>query len=256
MRKCSHFYLSIRQEFDENGFVKVKNFISKNEINLIKKDINHISKILKKKKYKHLHLTKDGKINSIHDINKLKIKSYLKKFSNKKKLRDLVNYILNTKKTVVRNLEFFLKPKKTGQSAPFHQDNYFWNVKKAEALNVWIACSVSNKVNGGICYYKKSHTNGLLKHELSYKKGTSQKIIEKELKKVKFKKIYPELKVGDCLIHHPEVIHGSKKNLSSKDRIGVVISFKKKSAQYDIKKIKNYRKKVNKNLKYFKNLKN
>ena len=49
MRKCSHFYLSIRQEFDENGFVKVKNLISKNEINLIKKDINHISKILKKK---------------------------------------------------------------------------------------------------------------------------------------------------------------------------------------------------------------
>ncbi len=252
MRKSSHLIKNIKQEFKENGFVKVENLVSKFEIKLIKKDINHISKILKEKKYKHLHLTEDGKINSIHDINKLKIKSYLKKFAKKKKLKKIVNNILDTQNTVVRNLEFFLKPKKTGQSAPFHQDNYFWNVKKAEALNVWIACSVSNKNNGGICYLKKSHTNGLLKHEISYKKGTSQKISEKDLNKLNYKKIFPNLNIGDCLIHHPEVIHGSYKNLSNNDRTGVVISFKKKSAQYDLEKIKIYRKRVNKSLEYIK----
>tara|TARA_B100000242_G_scaffold157634_1_gene112624 strand:+ start:1511 stop:1768 length:258 start_codon:yes stop_codon:yes gene_type:complete len=84
VRKSSHLIKNIKQEFKENGFVKVENLVSKFEIKLIKKDINHISKILKEKKYKHLHLTEDGKINSIHDINKLKIKSYLKKFAKKK----------------------------------------------------------------------------------------------------------------------------------------------------------------------------
>ncbi len=252
MTKPLNLDINIKTKFDENGFVKIKNLFTKNEVNFIKKDIIYISKILKIKKYKHLHLTPDGRVNSIHDINKLKIRSYLNQLSKKEKLKKIVNNILNTKKTIVRNLEFFLKPKKTGQSSPFHQDNYFWNIKKAEALNVWIACSNSNKNNGGICYLEKSHKKGLLKHELSYKKGTSQKITSKELKKIKYKKKYLNLKPGDCIIHHPEVIHGSAKNLSNRDRIGVVISFKKKTAKYDLKKLKIYKKNVKKNLQFFK----
>lgn len=252
MIKTLNLDISIKTKFNENGFVKIENLFTNNEINLIKKDIVYISKILKKKKYKHLHLAPNGRVNSIHDINKLKIKSYLNQLSKKKKLQNIVNYILNTNKTIVRNLEFFLKPKKTGQSSPFHQDNYFWNIKKAEALNVWIACSNSDKNNGGICYLERSHKKGLLKHELSYKKGTSQQIVSKALKKIKYKKKYPSLKPGDCIIHHPEVIHGSAKNLSNRDRIGVVISYKKKTAKYDLKKLKIYKKNVEKNIQFFK----
>ncbi len=243
---------NIKNKFENDGFVQIRSFITQKEIKLIKNDISKISNQLIKRKYKHLHLTEDGKINSIHNINKLNINSYLKRLPNKRKLRNLVNFILNTNKTVVRNLEFFLKPKKTGQEAPYHQDNYYWNVKNSEALNVWIACSDATKKNGGICYLKKSHKKGLMQHDLSYKKGTSQEIRKKKIYKLKFKKVYPKLKVGDCLIHHPEIIHGSEKNISNKDRLGVVISFKKKTAKYDQKKIRLYKKKLKKNFDFLK----
>ena len=87
-----------------------------------------------------------------------------------------INYIFNSN-SKVRNIEFFLKPRKTGLRSAFHQDNSYWNFSdEKKALNVWIACSESNFKNGGVCYYRKSHKLGLLKHEISYEPGSSQKI--------------------------------------------------------------------------------
>ena len=57
------------------------------------------------------------------------------------------------------------------------------------------------------------------------------------------------LNVGDCLIHHPEVIHGSFSNNSKFDRSGVVVSFLKNNAKIDLKKMNEYKKNVKKNLK-------
>ena len=76
-----------------------------------------------------------------------------------------------------------------------------------------------------------------------------KKYPKKYLKKLRNKKIFPNLKPGDCIIHHCEVIHGSKDNRSNLDRIGLVISYKGKSAKVDQKKWINYRKLVKKNLK-------
>ena len=50
----------------------------------------------------------------------------------------------------------FLKPKKTGKDAPFHQDNFYWNIINGEAVNVWIACSKVNNKNGGVIYLNES----------------------------------------------------------------------------------------------------
>ena len=43
---------------------------------------------------------------------------------------------------------------------------------------------------------------GLINHELSYQAGSSQKIPDKTLKNLNYKKIFPTLKPGDCIIHH------------------------------------------------------
>ena len=66
------------------------------------------------------------------------------------------------------------------------------------------------------------------------------------------KKTYPNLEPGDCIFHHCEIIHGSKKNNSNLDRIGLVISYRGSSAVIDKKKLKSYRKKVKKNLNFLK----
>ena len=66
-----------------------------------------------------------------------------------------------------REAEYFAKPAKQGLESPMHQDNFYWNIENAQALNVWIALTRSNKNNGGLCYLEKSHTLGTLNHQIS-----------------------------------------------------------------------------------------
>ena len=113
---------------------------------------------------------------------------------------------------------------------------------------MWIACDKSNKSNGGVFYYPTSHKKGLLPHIISKQKGSSQMISKKKLKQIKIKKKYINLQKGDCVVHHPEVIHGSNANLSNNNRSGVVLSFRSKNALINKLNIKRYKSRVKKNL--------
>ena len=205
------------------------------------------AKVERTNKNQFFHKTVDGKFNTIHNIQRYHKKGFINNLGKNIFLNRLVKAILNDT-PVIRNIEFFLKPKKTGMPSPFHQDNFYWNVISANALNVWIACSEANKANGGLCYLEESHKLGTINHTISFAKGSSQKIPEKIISKLRFTKKFPSLKPGDCLLHHPEVIHGSKKNSSNKDRVGFVLSFKGKSSKIDKYRESLYKKNIKKNL--------
>ena len=88
-----------------------------------------------------------------------------------------------------------------------------------------------------------------LKHKISFHPGTSQCIPKNVLKRLKFAKVTPSLEKGDCIIHSFKIIHGSKKNLSSMERIGLVVSYKSNKSIINYKKIKIYRNNLKENLK-------
>ena len=140
--------------------------------------------------------------------------------------------------------ELFYKPKNTGIAVPLHQDNYYWCLKDPMAVTVWIALEKANKKNGGIFYFKKSHQLGLLEHEPSFTPGSSQRI-KNPRGLESFKKVFPDLRPGDCLIHHSLIAHGSLTNKSNKSRVGVKERYKKKNVAKD----KNIQKKYENELK-------
>ena len=243
--------------YNKKGFVILRGFFSKNEIKNLMLDLDRVKlKVQRRTSKRFYHKTKDGKFNTIHDIQIFMKNGSIINITREKKLKNLVEKILDDK-SILRNIEFFLKPKKTGMASPFHQDNFYWNIISAKALNVWIACSEANKGNGGLCYLEGSHKLGTIKHETSFSKGSSQKIPEELVSKLNFKKIYPKLKIGDCVIHHPEVIHGSAKNNSNKDRVGFVVSYKGKNSKIDNIRLKIHKQNLKNNLKtIYKNIKN
>ena len=234
--------------FYTNGYTIVKNILSKKDTIELLNEIEIIKKKVSKKNQQYFHKTKDGRFNTIHNIQHFVKRGKIIDLTKNKRLLSVVEKLLS-EKCYMRNLEFFLKPKKTGLPSPFHQDNYYWNIVDAKALNVWVALSKSNKSNGGLCYLKASQKLGTINHQLSYMKGSSQKIADDVISNLNFKKIFPNLDIGDCVIHHPEIIHGSKANLSSIDRIGIAISYASKKSKIDKSKIKLYKKNLKKNLK-------
>lgn len=230
--------------YNKNGFVILKNIINKkvvknlfNEIEIIKK------KVIKTKNKRFFHFTSNNQINTIHNIQKFYKSKTLSTLSKNPKLNKFLNVVLS-ENIKVRNLELFLKPAKTGMASPPHQDNFFWNIVDSKAANVWVALTKSNKLNGGIYYYKGSQKFGVINHKPSFMKGTSQKVELKKVKKNNYKKVFPSLSVGDCLVHHCETIHGSNKNSSKFNRVGIAISYMNKFSKENNLKKKKYEKKL------------
>lgn len=243
---------NIKKEFNSKGFVVLRKVFLKNQINGLIKEVKKIKKKSIKIKNPHIHFTKDKKINTIHNINRYVKNGPIIDFCKNKKILSAVDYILNGK-SKIRNIEFFLKPRKSGLSSPVHQDNAYWNfLNKDKAINAWIACSESNFKNGGVYYYVKSHKLGLFKHEISFAPGSSQTIPKEKIRSVKLKKFYPKLSAGDCILHHSEVIHGSNSNKSNHNRIGLVAGYKEIKAKLNKKKIGIYKKNLKKNLNFLK----
>lgn len=228
------------EKFNSSGFIVLKKLLNQKEINSYKNEIEKLSKILVKKyKAPYVNLTKDKKLNTAHHLNKIFPKSKLMKIQNKIILKKFIEKIFN-RKLIMKNLEVFAKPAKSGMRAPFHQDNFYWNIKNKMAINTWIAIDKANINNGGLIYLEGSHKKGLFEHLNSKVPGTSKEIKSNVLAKLKLKRISPTLYPGDCLIHHCEIVHGSKKNNSNLSRRGIALRFVAKNAQVDKLKMKKY----------------
>ena len=227
--------------FLNNGYLVIKNFLSVKQINKIKTDLKvFIKKNRKKFNNIEINTVKGNEINSLHNMNNFIHSVKLKK---NKKLIKIVENLLN-KKVKEMGSELFAKPPKIGLSSPIHQDNYYWCLERGDAVTAWIAIDNSSKKNGGIFYYCGSHKDGLFQHKKSFSPGSSQTIRNKNLLK-KYKVAHPNLKNGDCLIHHCMVIHGSASNKSKYSRRGLTVRFKS---------INDYKNKLRHN-KYLKELK-
>ena len=232
--------------FKSNGWLKVDSFLTEKEVNMITKKINLFLK-KKSKNYngRDINYTGDNsKISQINSFHKLHDLTAIKKFSEQKKITNFTKKLLESKKIALKASEYFAKPKKTGLPVPIHQDNYYWNIIGGKALTVWIALSKSQKKNGGVYYFEKSHKKGVLKHVPSFAKGSSQKIKNQKMLIKKYKKVLPQLNKGDALFHHCEIAHGSSANKSQTSRIGLTFQFKDKDSKYDKKLIKKYEKKL------------
>ena len=240
----------IVNKYKNRGWIKINNFISKNNLSRIHHVINiFLKKNIKFYNSRHINFVNTKKnlknINSFHKLNDC---LEVKKLSKKKIIKNYVNTLLNVKKIKLRQSEYFAKPKNSGLPVPDHQDNFYWNIIGGNALTVWIALSKSNIKNGAIHYYEGTHKYGILRHEPSYAKGSSQKVKNVNFLK-KFRKVTPKLDIGDALIHHSLIVHGSKANISNTSRKGITFQFVEKDSKLDFKKIKEYEKQLYKQIK-------
>ena len=122
-----------------------------------------------------------------------------------------------------------------------HQDNFYWNLKKPNSFTMWIAIDKAKKNNGAVEYLAGSHKK-LYAHSPSYAPGSSQMVKKLTSLKKKFKTKIFSLEPGDCLIHHSQIVHGSKKNISNFSRRGFTIQITPKNVKVDTKRFKKYQK--------------
>ncbi len=231
------------KSYKNDGVIRVNNVFSLKEISFLKKKINYyIKKNRSKLKGKEINFV-NNEVNSIH----LFRDKFFKNFSNQKKILELGNFFLKDKPKI-RHYEYFAKPKLIGLASPMHQDNFYWNLKNPNSFTMWIAIDAAKKDNGSVEYLLGSHKK-IYPHTASYAPGSSQKIKKLNDLKKKFKKKTFFLKPGDCLIHHSQVVHGSKKNKSKFSRRGFTVQVMTKNSKIDKKKFSKYQESLMKQIK-------
>ena len=134
------------------------------------------------------------------------------------------------------NSSLFAKPSKSGLETPWHQDGEFWPIRPLATCTVWIAVDEANKENGCLRVIKGSHKNQKLrKHNtVNDKKFTLHQVLDPS-EYNEDDAVDLELKRGQISLHDVFLLHGSKANLSLKQRRGMTLRYMPTTSVFDRK---------------------
>ncbi|MBX3253157.1 MAG: phytanoyl-CoA dioxygenase family protein [Chitinophagaceae bacterium] len=124
------------------------------------------------------------------------------------------------------------KEPKVGGAWEWHQDYGYWYKNEFlfpdQMISVMIAITKANKENGCLQVIKGSHKMGRVEHGFSGEQiGASLHYVELALKTMEL--VYVELKPGDALFFHSNILHRSEANLSDSARWSLISCYNRAS---------------------------
>lgn len=136
--------------------------------------------------------------------------------------------------------EWFNKPPGTRHVTPPHQDNYYFCLRPAQVLTMWLALDEIDDENGCLRYVRGSHSLGIRPHQRTSTLGFSQGI--GDFGPTDLQNEMPiHARPGDVLIHHADTIHRAEANTSLiRHRRSFALVFRGASAQRDERAFERY----------------
>ena len=124
------------------------------------------------------------------------------------------------------------KAPKVGGAWEWHQDYGYWYKNEFlfpnQMMSVMVAITDANKANGCIQVIRGSHKMGRIEHGFAGEQvGASQHYVELALKSMEL--VYVEIKAGDALFFHSNLLHRSEANLSEKARWSIISVYNRAS---------------------------
>lgn len=119
-----------------------------------------------------------------------------------------------------------------GGAWEWHQDYGYWYKNEFllpdQMMSVMVAITDANIENGCLQVIKGSHKMGRVEHGFAGEQvGASQHYVDLALKTMEL--VYVELKAGDVLFFHSNILHRSEANLSDKPRWSMISCYNRQS---------------------------
>lgn len=124
------------------------------------------------------------------------------------------------------------KEPKVGGAWEWHQDYGYWYKNEFllpdQMISVMIAITDAHKENGCLQVIKGSHKMGRVEHGFAGEQvGASQRYVDLALQTMEL--VYVELRAGDALFFHPNLLHRSEANLSDHARWSLISVYNRSS---------------------------
>ena len=124
------------------------------------------------------------------------------------------------------------KEPRVGGAWEWHQDYGYWYKNEFifpdQMMSVMVAFTDANKANGCLQVIKGSHKMGRVEHGFAGEQvGASQRYVDLALQTMQL--VYVELKAGDVLLFHSNLMHRSEANLSDQPRWSMISCYNRAS---------------------------
>ncbi|MBV7331726.1 phytanoyl-CoA dioxygenase family protein [Chloroflexi bacterium TSY] len=207
--------LDIRQEYDEKGYVIVRNAI---DADLAQEMVDHIHWLGKKHpdvrpEALHHHLLVDD--------------PFLHRVAGDDRLLDIAEQFIGPA-IVLFGAHYIAKRPHTGQAVGWHQDGSYWPLEPMEVTTLWVAGTDSTVENGCMRVIPGTQNNRLLTRKDMIQMDRGDYVLDLGIHPHEIDEsaaVDIELRAGDISIHNPSIIHGSNANRSDRWRVGLTLRY-------------------------------
>lgn len=210
-------------DYHQDGFLVVRNFFSSAEIDLL-----------------YQTATDESVVNHAFDLNdqegkKTKLTLWFTAgddpfglMSRCKRMIDSVQALLGKGEVCHFHSKVMQKEPRVGGAWEWHQDYGYWYKNgflfPEAMISVMVALTDANKANGCLQVLRGTHKMQRFEHHFAGEQQGADETFVSEAAKIS-ELIYCELKAGDVLFFHPNVLHRSEANLSAYARWSVISAY-------------------------------
>lgn len=235
---------SLKESFNENGYVFIPGFLTKEEVGEINDKLkSFIEEKTASMPAGHVMYEDSNDKRTLKQMQDLNLHDpFFERILLNSKFTEIASFLLG-EEVIGKTLEYFNKPPMIGKSTPPHQDAYYFMITPASAVTMWMALEEVDEENGCVRYIKGSHLKGMRPHGKTQTKGFSQGI--SDYGKEDDVEIAFPAHPGDLLIHHSLTIHRADGNKSdSRTRKAMGLIYFGESAREDQEAKSAYQKKL------------
>jgi phytanoyl-CoA hydroxylase len=206
-------YEQYKEPFDRDGFVIVRQFLTPAELGELSANLDrYIRETVPTLPDSHAFYDDRRRPETLKQMQYMGVDPFFRDYTKSPKWVALAEALVG-EPVEGQEPEWFDKPPGTVHFTPPHQDNYYFNLKPANVVTLWLALDPVDEGNGCLRYVAGSHRRGVRPHTRSNVLGFSQGITdygpEDEAREVQI-----HLQPGDVVAHHGVTIHRADANRS------------------------------------------
>jgi phytanoyl-CoA hydroxylase len=219
------------KEFNDNGFLVIKNFVSKEYCDeILEKAKVHLEKkeapIESEQEYMHLDENKITvrRLRQVYDREEI-----FKEWMTNKEIRPILKQILKDTPvlTLAHHNSIMTKMPHESTRTFWHQDRRYWHFENDDLVSVWLALDDEFLDNGLLEFIPKTH-------KMNFSKDRFDKVSNfldehEENKKIIEKRVHQNLEKGDIVLFHCKTLHHASKNITDKPKISFVYTVRAQS---------------------------
>lgn len=223
----------IREDYERDGFVIVRQFLSGGELKSLQDElVRYIQEVAPLRPPGEVYYAEPGKSETLKQMHRMELDSYFQEYQKSPRWKELAEQLLG-ESVFSHGVEWFNKPPGGSSETPPHQDNYYFCLTPPKVLTMWLALDEINEESGCLRYLPGSHRSGVRTHAATQTSGFSQGIAGYSPEEIQ-QEVAACANPGDLLVHHGNTIHRADVNRSlTRHRRSFAMVFQADSCQRD-----------------------